>query len=117
MIYPFLFEDRQEDCPVGHLRGLPVKIAMVMAMFTQAFRFAYEPFVVWQEQGEGQQKMYAAANEIFIIFSLLAFLAVMFYLDFLRCLVARGGQGAGCSSYCDVCRNVYGNLFQPFFLV
>lgn len=46
MIYPFLFEDRQEGLVQLGIYAATSKIAMVMAMFTQAFRYAYEPFVL-----------------------------------------------------------------------
>lgn len=64
--------------------GAASKIAMIMAMFTQAFRFAYEPFVFGKSQDKDSKRMYAQAMKFFIIFTLLAFLAVMFYLDLLK---------------------------------
>ena len=41
MIYPFLFEDRQEGLVQLGIYSATSKVAMVMAMFTQAFRYAY----------------------------------------------------------------------------
>ena len=107
MIYPFLFEDRQEGLVQLGIYAATSKIAMVMAMFTQAFRYAYEPFVFGKDREGDNRKMYAAAMKYFLIFSLLAFLAVMFYLDLLRYLVARGyWEGLGGSSYCNACRDL-----------
>ena len=60
-----------------------------MAMFTQAFRFAYEPFVFGKSKDKGNKQMYAQAMKFFIIFTVLAFLAVMFYLDILRYVIGR----------------------------
>lgn len=77
-----------------------------MAMFTQAFRYAYEPFVFGKDREGDNRKMYAAAMKYFLIFSLLAFLAVMFYLDLLRYLVARVTGKAWGSSYCNACRDL-----------
>ena len=54
-----------------------------MAMITQAFRFAYEPFVFGKSKDKDNKRIYAQAMKFFIIFTLLAFLAVMFYLDIL----------------------------------
>lgn len=59
-----------------------------MAMFTQAFRYAYEPFVFGKNKEKDSKKMYSAAMKYFFIFALLAFLAVMFYMDILKYLVA-----------------------------
>ena len=106
MIYPFLFEDRQEGLVQLGIYAATSKIAMVMAMFTQAFRYAYEPFVFGKDREGDNRKMYAAAMKYFLIFSLLAFLAVMFYLDLLRYLVAKVLGRSWSSSYCDACRNL-----------
>lgn len=59
-----------------------------MAMITQAFRFAYEPFVFGKSKDKDNKRIYAQAMKFFIIFTLLAFLAVMFYLDILRYIIA-----------------------------
>ncbi len=87
MIYPFLFTDRQEGLVQLGIYSATSKVAMVMAMFTQAFRYAYEPFVFGKNREGDNRKMYASAMKYFLIFSLLAFLVVMLYLDILRHLV------------------------------
>lgn len=68
--------------------GASSKIAMIMAMLTQAFRYAYEPFVFGSSKEKGSVTLYAAAMKYFIIFTLLAFLVVMFYLDILKYILA-----------------------------
>ena len=89
MIYPFLVDDRQEGMVQLGIYSATSKVAMIMAMFTQAFRYAYEPFVFGKNKEGDNRKMYSAAMKYFFIFSLLAFLAVMFYMDILRYMVAR----------------------------
>lgn len=89
MIYPFLFDDRQEGLVQLGIYSATSKVALIMAMFTQAFRYAYEPFVFGKNKEGDNRKMYGAAMKFFFIFSLLAFLAVMFYMDILRYMVAR----------------------------
>ena len=89
MIYPFLFDDRQEGLVQLGIYSATSKVAMIMAMFTQAFRYAYEPFVFGKNKEGDNRKMYSSAMKYFFIFSLLAFLAVMFYMDILRYMVAR----------------------------
>ena len=64
--------------------GANYKIAIVMVMFTQAFRYAYEPFIFAQNKGEDKRVAYAEAMKYFIIFGLFIFLGVMFYLEILR---------------------------------
>lgn len=88
MIYPFLFDDRHEGLVQLGIYSASSKIAMVMAMFTQAFRYAYEPFVFGKNKDKNSKQMYADAMKYFFIFSMLAFLSVMFYMDFLKYLVA-----------------------------
>lgn len=41
--------------------GAASKIAMIMAMLTQAFRFAYEPFVFSKSKEKDSREMYAKA--------------------------------------------------------
>lgn len=89
MIYPFLFDDRQEGLVQLGIYSATSKVALVMAMFTQAFRYAYEPFVFGKNKDADNRKVYAAAMKYFFIFSLLAFLTVMGYMDLLKFMVAR----------------------------
>ena len=88
MIYPFLYEDRQEGLVQLGIYSATSKVAMIMAMFTQAFRYAYEPFVFGNSRKSDNRASYASAMKYFFIFSLLAFLAVMFYMDILKYMVA-----------------------------
>lgn len=69
--------------------GACVKIAMIMAMITQAFRYAYEPFVFAQSGERGSGQSYAAAMKYFVVFTLLAFLCVMGWMDVLQHLIGR----------------------------
>ncbi len=68
--------------------GACSKIAMIMAMLTQAFRYAYEPFVFGKSKEKGSKAVYATAMKYFIFFTLLAFLAVVFYIDILKYILA-----------------------------
>ena len=89
IIFPFVYSDEAEATVQLGIYGAASKIAMIMAMFTQAFRFAYEPFVFGKSKEKDSREMYAQAMKFFIIFTLLAFLAVMFYLDILRHIIGR----------------------------
>ena len=78
---------------VGHVElgiyGAASKIAMIMAMITQAFRYAYEPFVFGSAREKGSRDTYARAMKYFIIFTLLAYLAVVGYLPVLKYIIGR----------------------------
>ena len=62
---------------------------MIMAMITQAFRYAYEPFVFGKAKDTDNRQTYASAMKYFVIFTLLAFLVVVGYLDVLRHIIGR----------------------------
>lgn len=83
ILYPFLFDDKQEAFRQLGIYGACFRMAVVMAMFTQAFRFAYEPFV-FSRKNQGKEQTYSDAMKYFIIFSLIIFLGVSFYLDVLK---------------------------------
>lgn len=68
--------------------GASIKIAMIMVMITQAFRFAYEPFVFGNKDAD-KRETYAKAMKYYVIFTLLAFLAVMGYMDVLRFIIGK----------------------------
>lgn len=87
IIFPFLFDDRMEaDAQLG-IYGACFKIAMVMMMFTQAFRYAYEPFIFAKHKDKNSKEAYADAMKYFVIFSFLIFLGMVFYLDILKYLI------------------------------
>lgn len=82
---------RELDQETGrHLLGIyeaGVKVAAIMVMITQAFRYAYEPFVFGSAKEKGSKEMYATAMKYFIIFTLAAFLCVVGYMDVLKYFV------------------------------
>ena len=84
ILFPFLFEDRgYADSQLG-IYGACFKIAVVMVMFIQAFRYAYEPFIFAKNKDADNKKSYIEAMKYFIIFSLVIFLGVMFYIDIFK---------------------------------
>jgi len=88
ILFPFLFEDKAyADSQLG-IYGACFKIAVVMVMFIQAFRYAFEPFIFAKNRDNDNRKSYAEAMKYFIIFSLVIFIGVMFYLDILKYFVA-----------------------------
>ena len=84
ILYPYLLSDPQVAADQLGIYGANVKIAVVMIMFTQAFRYAYEPFIFAKTKGEDKRTTYAMAMKYFVIVDLLIFLGVMFYLDIIR---------------------------------
>ena len=89
MIFPIVFGDTAEGNIQLGIYGACVKIAMIMAMITQAFRFAYEPFVFSKSKDKDSKEHYALAMKYFIIFTLLAFLCVMGFMDILKYIIGK----------------------------
>ena len=89
IIYPYVRTGLQGEVELG-IYGACVKIAMVMAMITQAFRYAYEPFVFGKAKDSDSRQTYAKAMKYFIVFTLLAFLVVVGYMDILKYIIGRG---------------------------
>ncbi len=87
IIFPYLIEDRLVAETQLGIYGACFKVAMVMMVFTQAFRYAYEPFVFAQNKGGDKKNEYADAMKFFIIFSLLIVLGMVFYIDILKYLI------------------------------
>ena len=67
--------------------GAAVKVAAIMAMLMQAFRYAYEPFVFSNSKEKNSKELYAKAMKYFIIMAMLAFLVVMFYMGIMKHII------------------------------
>ena len=86
IIFPYIYQGEDGAAQLG-IYGACIKIAMIMAMITQAFRYAYEPFVFGSATEKGSKESYALAMKYFIIFTLLAFLCVVGYMDILQYII------------------------------
>jgi len=87
--YLFIMPGTEGEVQLG-IYGACSKIAMIMAILLQAFRYAYEPFVFNQSRDKkNSDVMYASTMKYFVIFTLLAFLVVVFYMDLFKLLVGR----------------------------
>ena len=84
--FRFLVPGQEGDVQLG-IYGACVKIAMIMAMITQAFRYAYEPFVFGAGGGKESKESQAVVMKYFVMFTLFAFLAVVAYIDVLRYII------------------------------
>jgi O-antigen/teichoic acid export membrane protein len=87
ILFPLLFEDKEYARSQLGIYGACFKIAVIMMMFIQAFRYAYEPFIFAKNRDNDSKATYSAAMKYFIIFSLVIFLGVMFYLDIIKYFV------------------------------
>lgn len=88
ILFPYIYKGNDAHAQLG-IYGAASKIAMIMAMITQAFRYAYEPFVFGKAKDKDSRQVYASAMKYFLIFTLLAFLVVVGYIDVLRHIIGR----------------------------
>ena len=88
ILFPYLYDGSVEEARAQlGIYGACIKIAMIMVMITQAFRFAYEPFVFGKSKDKDSRETYAQAMKYYIVFTLLAFLCVMGYIDVLKFII------------------------------
>ncbi len=113
ILFPFLYpgEDMQEQLGIY---GACVKIAMIMAMITQAFRYAYEPFVFAGGKGEKSKESQALVMKYFVMFTLLAFMVVVCYMDVFKYIIRRdyweGLRAVPIVMMAEILMGVYFNL-------
>ena len=116
LLIPYLFSDEEAARSMVGIYGANMKIAIVMVMFTQAFRYAYEPFIFAQAKsaGEDRRQMYSDAMKYFVIFGLLIFLGVMYYLPVLRYFISpsywSGLQVVPVMMLAELCFGIFFNL-------
>ena len=64
-----------------------VKLAVIMNLFIQMFRYAAEPFFFRQSREKGSLKLYADVQEYFTAFCGLVFLGVILYIDIIALIL------------------------------
>ena len=87
MFFPQVYPDYAKGMQELGIYGACVKVAMIMALITQAFRYAYEPFVFAESKDKDKNTTYALGMKYFLIFTLLAYLCVVAYLPVLKYMI------------------------------
>ncbi len=88
ILFPFLMPGKQGASELG-IYGATSKIALVMTMFTQAFRYAYEPFIFAQKKDKNSLDTYADAMKYYILIALFIFLGMVLYMDIFKYIIQR----------------------------
>ncbi|MHB9143581.1 MAG: lipopolysaccharide biosynthesis protein, partial [Paludibacter sp.] len=88
MLFPRLQPGVEGKTALG-IYGATSKLALVMMLFTQAFRYAYEPFVFSRHKDENRLQVYADVMKYFILFSLVIFLGMVLYLDIFKFILPK----------------------------
>lgn len=91
-LLPFSLEENERQLGIY---SASYKLAVFMALFTQAFRYAAEPFFFQHAKNLKAPDLYAAVGKYFVITGLLAFLVITLYLDIFQLLLRREGYREG----------------------
>ncbi|MCQ2182655.1 MAG: lipopolysaccharide biosynthesis protein [Bacteroidales bacterium] len=86
ILFPYIIPGKEGMVQLG-IYGACARIAMIMAMLTQAFRYAYEPIVFSGVKDRNSSDTLAMGMKYYVIFTLLAFLTVMFYMPVLKYII------------------------------
>lgn len=84
----YLLPASEANAQIG-IYGACYKLAMLMSLFTQAFRYAAEPFFFAQAKNKDSELLYAEIAKYFAIVGIFAFLFINFYLDYFQYFVGR----------------------------
>lgn len=87
IIFPYLYSGTDAQAQLG-IYGACFKVAMVMMIFTQAFRYAYEPFVFSRHKDRQSAEAQADAMKYYILCSYAILLLVTLGLPVFKHIIA-----------------------------
>lgn len=89
ILIPFLIPAEKDPMFQLGIYGANYKLGVLMNMFIQAFRYAFEPFFFARSSVESSEDpgIYAVVMKYFIIFGLLIFLGMTLYIDIVKLLI------------------------------
>lgn len=85
----WLIPDKEEAQQAQGIYGACYKVAILMSIFTTAFRFAAEPFFFGKAKDKNSKKLYAVVMKYFVIFCSFLFLATMMNVDWIQYLIGK----------------------------
>lgn len=90
ILFPLLVTDPHEAHTQLGIYGACYKLAVVMVLFTQAFRYAYDPFVFAEKKKgeEAAKRAYSSAMTYYFLFTCFIFLGVMASMEVLKLLIS-----------------------------
>jgi len=87
ILIPFLIPEAEHPMEQLGIYGANFKMAVLMNMFIQAFRYAFEPFFFARGNSKDDPLIYAKIMKYFVIFGLFIYLGMTLYIDFLKVLI------------------------------
>jgi O-antigen/teichoic acid export membrane protein len=80
----YLWSDPETALNQVGIYGACFRLAVLMTLFTQMFRYAAEPFFFAQAKEKNSKQVYADVMKYFVVFGLIIFLVVMLYIDIFK---------------------------------
>ena len=87
ILIPVLAPNQETGLTMVGIFGGNLKISVIMVMFLQAFRFAYDPFVFSRMKAQDAPRAYRLAMNYFVLAGCLIFLFVMYWMPLFRHVV------------------------------
>jgi len=87
ILIPFLVPENKDPMFQLGVYGANFKLAVLMNMFIQAFRYAFEPFFFSHSGAKNDEQVYATVMKYFVIFGLLIFLGMVLYIDIIKVII------------------------------
>lgn len=97
ILIPFLIPEENNPMEQLGIYGAGVKIAVLMNMFIQAFRYAFEPFFFSRSAEKKDKRIYAEVMKYFVVFGLFIFLGMVLFLDLIKLLIRNNEYHEGFS--------------------
>ncbi len=92
ILIPILDRSSNPTAELG-IYAANAKLAILMNLFIQAFRFSFEPFLFSHYKDENSKVTYAKVMNYFVILGLLIFLGVMLYMDIIKYFIGKSDSG------------------------
>jgi O-antigen/teichoic acid export membrane protein len=90
ILLPLLLPQSVDPMKQLGIYGANYKMAVLLNMFIQAFRFAFEPFFFSQKADQESKDTYVVVMKYFVIIGLIMFLGLSTFVDVLKQLISPG---------------------------
>ncbi len=87
VLIPFLVPENSDPMFQLGVYGANYKLAVLMNMFIQAFRYAFEPFFFSRSGSQDDPNVYATVMKYFVIFGLFIFLGMVLFIDVIKFII------------------------------
>ena len=93
ILLKFLYPDKDLALAMVGEYSASYRIAILMTLFTQMFRYAFEPFLFSIAKDSKADQTYASVMRYFVISGLIIFLGTTLYIDVIQLLLGQEARG------------------------